>query len=783
MHHILIVDPDIGFVARLKKALEEVNFEVRAVGRTKAALRAIAGNDYDIAIIDLQFEQADIRQLTESMRQHHPDSPIILSGQYEADPEQVSTYGAQGFINKPYIARDLIQIIQIAIEKGMAESEEAFFTPTTDFDERERFDHIDSPTPGSNFWLEVEPPPDEEATIRDLFLSFYDPEVLQEVGGEDSQQTLPPSTLPEAVDMGPVRGEKIPLTKQNEPPLSDEDSPAKSAIRLSEDKTRADTLLLNISSWSNSSDQPEIRALPSWNNPTSPHDAARIQALIGSTSVPNHLNDQSYNESDHPEDIEDPPYGAMTQPLSLPEVDLLAESPTPNDDQDKPPPSPHFPQQVNPQLIEALINAQTLDDTNLQAAIQQTTSEFREHKTQPVDSIAIDEEELVATSVEEITRAMGVVLPDNIEDDDEETFDDDYDYEATEDTDTDIDQIETDELSPDAEAVNELLGEMDVIAHAALQLTQYSLESSALGTMLTHNDYPVARTGEFSDPAWQEVLTAIISAWEDDNDSRTRILYRPITEIGDVLLFSTRTVDDLTLTMVFGADTPLRIIRRQVMRLSDALAIESDMPTAAPLSHPIETQEATTLPPPLEPDPPVQHIQEEVEDVQKPTVEDDVAPAAKTLPSRPTALRPPEKLKATITQPTERVARAPGTYVGYACFWMLENENLRLDPTLGNALERWIYRTATKNDWDIIGIEIGDSWVNLHVEIPVKEIPSHVIHTFMEFTAQHLVELAKEDFQTEGFVWAPSYTVTTPGRLLESYEIERFMHYYQQQSR
>jgi CheY-like chemotaxis protein/REP element-mobilizing transposase RayT len=775
-------------MARLKKALEAVDFEVRAVGRPKAALRAIEKNQYDVAVIDLQFDQDEIFQLTEAIRHYQADSPIILSGQYETDPDQVSHYHAQAFVNKPYIARDLIQIIEIALEKNVAEDK--FITPNMDFVGKDVLDPLYSPTPEPNYWLEVEPPPDEEATIRDLFLSFYDPEIeaeiLREVGGEDSQKTLPPSTLPESVNIETMRAIAAPLSQQNEPPLKKEDSPAKSAIRLSEDKTRADTLLMNItSSWSNSNEQPEIRSLPSWSSPTSPQDAARIQALIGNTALPNHLNEQFQNETMHHDDIEDPPYGAMTQPLSLPEIDLLAESPMPLDVQDTPPPSPNFPQQVNPQLIEALINAQTLDDSNLHAAIQQTTGDIKEHKTQPIHPIAIDEEELVATSVEEITRAMGVILPDNIANEDDDNQDD-FDYEEAEDTDIDIDLIETDELSPDAEAVNELLGEMDVIAHAALQLTQYSLESSALGTMLTHNDYPVARTGEFSDSAWQEVLTAITVAWEDDNDSRTRILYRPITEIGDVLLFSTRTVDDLTLTMVFGADTPLRIIRRQVMRLSDALAIESDTPiTIAPPSHPIETQEATFLPPLLEPTPPIDDVQaiaEEVGEVASHKIEDDVAPAAQTLSSRPTNLRPPEKLKATVTQPAERVARASGTYVGYACFWMLESDNQRLDPTLTNALERWILRTANKHDWDIIGVEIGDSWINLHIEIPVKEIPSHVIHTFMEATAQHLTELAKEDFQNNAPIWAPSYTVTTPGRLLESYEIERFMHYYQQQS-
>jgi REP element-mobilizing transposase RayT len=236
--------------------------------------------------------------------------------------------------------------------------------------------------------------------------------------------------------------------------------------------------------------------------------------------------------------------------------------------------------------------------------------------------------------------------------------------------------------------------------------------------------------------------------------------------------------------MVFGADTPLRIIRRQVMRLSDALAIESDAPiTSAPASQPIETQEATSFPLPLEPAPTIDDVQPIPKDVvETSSQKDNVPPAAQTLPSRPTNFRPPEKLKSTLAPHEEREARAPGTYVGYACFWMLENENRRLDPTLTNALERWIHRTANKHDWDIIGIEIGDSWVNLHIEIPVKEIPSHVIYIFMESTAQHLTELAREDFQINTPIWAPSYTVTTPGRLLESYEIERFMHYYQQQS-
>lgn len=783
MLHLLIVDPDIGFIARLKKALEEIDFEVRAVGRPKAALRALQQNQYDVAIIDLRFEQDDLLQLTEAIHHNQPDLPIILSGQFEADPEQVSVYHAHAFVNKPYVARDLIPIINIAIERGGEDvdvPQDEFITPNLNLIEQRQPDPSDSSILESNYWLDVEPPPDEEATIRDLFLSIYDPEIeaeiLREVGGEDSQQTPLPDTLPEAIDIQHSRANTTPLSEKSEPPLKEEDSPAISAIRLSEDNTRADTLLLNIkTSWNHSSEQPEIYSLPSWNNPTSPQDVARIQALIGSTTIPNNIDGDHITT--HQEDFEDPPYGAMTQPLSLPEIDLLAEAP-PSHEEDTPPPSPHYSQQVNPELIEALINAQTLDDSSLQAAIQQTAGSYQNHKTEPVEPIAFDEEELVATSVEEITRAMGVILPEDL-DDDEENYDD---YEADEDTDLDIDLVETDELSPDAEAVNELLGEMDVIAHAALQLTQYSLESSALGTMLTHNDYPVARTGEFSDASWDEVLEAIIAAWQDENESRTRILYRPISEIGDILLFSTRTVDDLTLTMIFGADTPLRIIRRQVTRLSDALAVESEELTPPTPIQPIETQEAVTLPPPLEPAPVIEEETEDfVEESPQEILQEEAPPAAKTQISRPTALRPPEKLKA-VTEKVEKTIRAPGTYVGYACFWMLDDENLRLDPTLTNALDRWIHRTANKHDWDVIDVEIGDSWINLHIEIPVKEIPSQVIYTFMQSTSQHLTDLAKEDFHPDSLIWATSYTITTPGRLLESYEIERFIHYYQHQS-
>lgn len=704
---ILLIDSNIGFIVRLKQALEEQQYDVRTVGRPKAALAALTQSKFDVAVIDLALE--DLVDLVALIREHQPSLPVIFSGSSADDPEKVNQYGGQAYIHKPYVARDLIPIIELAC-KQIVQDAPIGIAP---HEAQQR----DGPQQKISF--EIEPPIDDEATIGDLVavLNNLDLEaaMIQEAqsGGEELQQPLPPDTLPESVSMQSSAAPRI-----QEPPISSDDSPASVALRLTNDEAASNTMLIKAQS----GDPILIHSLPSWSRNPTPEELAQIDALLGAPST---------------KSVETPPFGAGTQPYSLPEIDLL---PDPEDTSREL--HPLMPT-LNPELLEALADAENVNDPRLQAILSDMAP----------SNVPPEEEALVQNTVEEITQAMGVVLPTE----DDEAFDTD---------------VETDS-SPDAEAVNALLVEIDAVARAALQLTQLSLESSALGTLLTHSHHPVARTGSFSEQTWKEILDTLSEGWQrDSGSSRTRVLYRNTRDLGQIMLYSTYTVDELTLTMIFAADTPLRIIRRQAARLMDALlripiddfAVPEAIQTIAPPPAP-EIEAPLPAPP------------------QDEAVEAPPPPAAVTLPSRPTDLKPPEALREALQAPipAEKPKREPGTYMGYACLWLLQTDQFSLTNSLADGMQRWLRRTADANDWDVIEAEVGESWVNLHLEVPIKTLPRQVIQTMMQSTQRSILEATGHDPETPS-IWASGYNVTTPGRLLSRREIERFIRFQAEQA-
>ncbi|NDJ86617.1 MAG: hypothetical protein GYB66_12080, partial [Chloroflexi bacterium] len=151
-------------------------------------------------------------------------------------------------------------------------------------------------------------------------------------------------------------------------------------------------------------------------------------------------------------------------------------------------------------------------------------------------------------------------------------------------------------------------------------------------------------------------------------------------------------------------------------------------------------------------------------------------PAASTAPSRPTDLRPPDRAH----QPSvpDKPAREPGAYMGYACVWVVRGDILRFDDgALVDAMKRWLHRSAEANDWDLVQVDIGEVWVNLHIEIPQKVIPGEVVAQLMEDTHQALADA--QGVPLDEPIWAHGYSVATPGRLMDLHEIERFVQFYQ----
>ncbi len=736
---VLIVDSDIGFILRLKKALEELDFEVRAMGRSRPALSALDEQRYAVAVVDLHLEHGDAGELILGMRVRQPDLPVVVSGSTPTDPDRVPALDVQGYVHKPYVARDLAQLIEHAIKQGYDFYSNLRAKPNESAQRGNAEQMATVVDAAMSQAPEFEPPIDEGATVGRVLELLQDPAVVAEIMGgheaNESQQVLP--TSPESYGT-PNRtmegGETSGMM-------------AAAALRITENEaTPLDTVLMRIDQLSRQAGQPQIRPLPSWLKPRSPEEKAYLVELMKAlhpspTSVEELLEKTGERPQPTAPDLFDSkeydttPYLAVTQPILLPELDLIPDPLSREEIEWLQGPS-HDSGPINVELLEALAEAESDEDPRLYAVlgsvsqpIQATRDKVDNREDQENLDTFIDEAELVPTTLEEVTQA--IVLPD---------------------ASPEPDFPDAELLPVDEAAVDEMLGEMDVIARAALQLTQLSLENSALGILLTHHDYPVGRTGNFSSDIWHEIVQAVLTAWHRDGENNTRMRYIHLEGYGQCLLFSVRSVDDLTLTLVFSGDLPVRMIRKQVAQLTEALML---------------VPEKTGQPEEI-------HVPPAQAEVNPATVITEDVP---TQLSRPTDLKAPAGLREVAVGPA---VREPGSYAGYACLWLLQAPNIRL-VDYGEPLSYWLQKVATEQDWDFVDVRVGEFWVNVHIEIPVKAQPAEMMELLMRETNRYLLEAIGQDPDAYGSVWASSYSITTPGRLLEPEAIERFIRYYSEQ--
>lgn len=276
---------------------------------------------------------------------------------------------------------------------------------------------------------------------------------------------------------------------------------------------------------------------------------------------------------------------------------------------------------------------------------------------------------------------------------------------------------------------------VEAIAEIALNLTQLAMQSAARVTILTRNDQPIAVAGELSERAVAGIVETIRDAWQGTNEEGSALIrYIQVPGVGDFMLYSTQTVAEMKLSMLFPAETSLRIIRKQTRQLLDALE-------RTPAAPPAESQ------------------------------------AAKTLVSRPTEPRPPEGLREVPAEtaapteeapkPSEPVApRAEGPLSAYAFVWLPAKDTLSTDQiTLMNG---WLDEAAAEHGWKIEHADVQPAHVNVGISIPANEAPSAAIEALMSATAAraNIPEL-----------WADAYYIVPSDRPVTEQEIAQFASY------
>lgn len=109
MIKILLVDDDEDILIALKLCLKRNDFEVTAVSQAVNVIDTALHTNPDIILMDINLDGWDGRVICRHLRnENHMKIPIVL---FSALPEYnatVASFGANGFINKPFVMKNLV---------------------------------------------------------------------------------------------------------------------------------------------------------------------------------------------------------------------------------------------------------------------------------------------------------------------------------------------------------------------------------------------------------------------------------------------------------------------------------------------------------------------------------------------------------------------------------------------------------------------------------------------------------------------------------------------------
>lgn len=141
MTRILLVEDESHIVRALTPALEAEGYQVSPVATGAAALEAMAGEGFDLVLLDLGLPDMDGKQVIERIREWS-EVPIIVVSARHLEEEKIAAFdlGADDYVDKPFAMGELLARLR-ATQRGRDRrfSSQAMFsagTLTIDFSNR-----------------------------------------------------------------------------------------------------------------------------------------------------------------------------------------------------------------------------------------------------------------------------------------------------------------------------------------------------------------------------------------------------------------------------------------------------------------------------------------------------------------------------------------------------------------------------------------------------------------------------------------------------------------------
>lgn len=108
---ILIVDDYEVNLTLLKQMLQPTGVEVIVAKNGNIALNHCSNNDFDLILLDLQMPEINGYDTLKLIKKSKPEVKIVAQTAYALEKEQILNSGFDGYISKPIIKKELIDII------------------------------------------------------------------------------------------------------------------------------------------------------------------------------------------------------------------------------------------------------------------------------------------------------------------------------------------------------------------------------------------------------------------------------------------------------------------------------------------------------------------------------------------------------------------------------------------------------------------------------------------------------------------------------------------------
>ncbi len=653
---LLIITRQLPSATAVKRALEQTgDFEVYPFGDLETAMEFAKANAVDAALVDFD-EPDDALAVVQALRRVHPR--VILIGKVDEDRDSALAleFGAQGTLDAGYHARDVMNIVNNLLRKRDGIEDEA---PEEDEEpKRKTIEFV--------VLQDAEIDEEDRQRSRALFnkLAAEEPpnppfEATATIG--DLMRGVSETDYLEVLEM--LRGVE-PGTVPDfdaQPTLADDDTPpTESGVYTVGENT---ALLILETALDN----------------TVPLDTLSLDQLLasvrsGAEAEPDFLNESGVIEvavDDEAEDDDSAPDDelfATTQTAdTLPSHEELVSRETASiplqsftpEGKDVEPPA----------AADANISQVVEEDELAQADDRQDTPIF-----QPI-------EELVATATKALEESAELALP---------------------------------EMPDDLDAEEE-----NTIAQMAVSLTQASLETAAVATLLSRDGQVVAHDGDLTEEDIADLSEVIEGDWEAE-ESQSRIRFITLGGSGDnYMLYSRRTEEGgFTLSTIFVAKTELTQIRQQTQRLIEALEAFPEQADAS---------------------------------------ETGIVPVA---PTQTTSLQP-------------FVPASP--LIAFTFLWLVPDDAHRLSGPVQQAVLSGLDIQLREEGWRIDTLDVQAEYVYLHCGVPGDAEPQTIIHELQARAAK--IALAQDATLDEATLWADGYMIVSPGRPLSFDEIQQYINF------